>query len=279
MKQAPNENCVTDSVIGHALLVRIGLIVLLLLCVHALSVLGTLWALDHPGPAALFRNQPVWSLGVPALLTALVAAAALTGLVIRERAGGNPAALAPTTGVFTLDRVTKLPGREAILTILENEWQNCRLNQLPLTIAMIRLDHWEQINQQNGYDGGDRVLAAAKNRLRKALRRADNLGRLDDETFLLVLPGVEEPQARLVAERCQESLQGKPVQPGRKRITLTASVGLCCGAASVQETPEAMMDKAASAVQSARETGGDRAIVYGAPMGGSGLSVQEVDFG
>jgi diguanylate cyclase (GGDEF)-like protein len=241
-------------------------------------VLGTLWVLNHPGPAELFRHQPLWGLGGPSALLLLLAAAALTLLLVRERADDRRRARDPRhSGELTLDRVTRLPNHNAILTILDNEWQNCRLNQFPLTIALIQIDHWEQINRDYGYKNGDRCLAAARQRLRKALRRADNLGRLDDGSFLLVLPGVEQQQARLIAERCQESLQVKPVQPGRRRVTLTASLGLCCGAASVQETPEDMLRKAYSALQSARETGGDRAIVYGAPIE-PGLAVSEMSF-
>ena len=59
----------------------------------------------------------------------------------------------------------------------------------PLTIALIDLDHFKQINDTLGHDAGDDVLRHLGRELTGAIRNTDRAGRVGGEEFLLVMPG------------------------------------------------------------------------------------------
>ena len=73
-------------------------------------------------------------------------------------------------------------------------------------VVLLDLDHFKVINDAHGHAEGDRVLAAAAERLRSVVRAADVVGRLGGEEFVLILPGVDAEAAEDCAERARAAL-------------------------------------------------------------------------
>lgn len=168
----------------------------------------------------------------------------------------------------TADPLTGLPHRASILTIVDNEWENCRLNERSLSILIMELDHFEQIDDIHGSGARDRALVEATRRMRKVLRRSDYLGRLSEGRFLLVLPSADLRAGRLLAERCHEAFHAQPVDSGNgHRFPITASMGLWCESEPANTSPGVMLQKANAALYRAREHGRDRLAVYGIETG------------
>ena len=86
----------------------------------------------------------------------------------------------------------------------------------------IDLDHFKVINDAHGHAEGDRVLAAAAERLRSVVRADDVVGRLGGEEFVLILPGADAEAAEDCAERARAALAELTVR-GRP---LAASAGV-----------------------------------------------------
>ncbi len=87
----------------------------------------------------------------------------------------------------------------------------------PVAIVLIDLDHFKVINDAHGHAEGDRVLAAAAERLRSVVRDSDAVGRLGGEEFVLILPGADPETAEDCAERARAALaeltvRGRPLE-------------------------------------------------------------------
>jgi diguanylate cyclase len=93
----------------------------------------------------------------------------------------------------------------------------------PLSLALLDIDHFKQVNDQHGHTAGDQVLVHLAQLLRENTRGGDVLARHGGEEFVIVLPGMELPRAAEVCERLRERVAayGWPVRGG-----LTISIGL-----------------------------------------------------
>ncbi len=99
------------------------------------------------------------------------------------------------------------------------EEQRCLDHSLPAGIIALDLDHLKAVNDQEGHDAGDRLIAAAGRALRDATRENDIVARLGGDEFAVLLP--DTPADNL------------PEIAGRRRSALTtsgvsASIGYAC---------------------------------------------------
>lgn len=97
----------------------------------------------------------------------------------------------PLTGVFN---------RTLLRTTLEQAVLQSRRTQTPMTLIALDLDHFKQINDDFGHDGGDTVLRGVGKLLSHRLRRVDRVFRLGGEEFLALLYGTDEQNGRRVAK-------------------------------------------------------------------------------
>jgi diguanylate cyclase (GGDEF)-like protein len=92
----------------------------------------------------------------------------------------------------------------------------------PLTVLMLDLDHFKQINDTYGHAGGDGVLCAVTARLQGVLRAGDIIGRWGGEEFLLILPDTPDDAAEVLAERVRSAIAAEPVGIGECNVPVTA---------------------------------------------------------
>jgi two-component system cell cycle response regulator len=128
----------------------------------------------------------------------------------------------------THDGLTNLLNRSAIMEVLRNEIARAEREHQPLSLLMLDLDRFKNINDTYGHLNGDAVLREAAQRMRRAGRRYDSVGRYGGEEFLVVLPGCDLANARSQAERLRETVAATTFGSGSQPLRVTISVGVSC---------------------------------------------------
>jgi two-component system cell cycle response regulator len=160
------------------------------------------------------------------------------------------------------DSLTGLLNREAMMRLLFQETDRVQRMRTPLTLMLIDLDKFSEINIEFGYGTGDAVLREFAQRLRRYLRSYDILGRCGEDEFLVGLPGCMADQAVIMAERLQNTVLEKPYHIHRDVLNVTASIGL---GTSRGRSPLIVLREAERALGNAKLAGRNCVRTYGQP--------------
>ncbi len=158
------------------------------------------------------------------------------------------------------DPLTELLNRRALAIRLAAEMERTRRYNSPLTLLMIDLDHFKNVNDTYGHLVGDDVLQQVALLLRRSLRSVDVVARYGGEEFVVVLPETTEAGAVAFADRTRQKIELHPF-PGSGPIPpprLTASIGVATYPAPHVETVEDLFASADAALYRAKERGRNR---------------------
>ncbi len=126
------------------------------------------------------------------------------------------------------DPLTGLNNRRFMENHLATMLDNARVRRAPLTLMILDIDHFKQVNDTYGHDCGDEVLKAFADRLRGIIRGGDLLCRLGGEEFVIVMPGVNVQAATRIAERARLAIQQEQfvIDSTGRMIPVTVSIGI-----------------------------------------------------
>ncbi|MGR3624035.1 diguanylate cyclase [Pseudophaeobacter sp.] len=124
------------------------------------------------------------------------------------------------------DPLTQVSNRRPFLNNLDVQFENARQHGLPMSVAMLDVDHFKRINDTYGHDAGDKALQELSRMLIREFRTIDLVGRLGGEEFALVFPETDLSGAYTACERLRSMVQSKEIAADQHRINLTVSVGL-----------------------------------------------------
>ncbi len=97
---------------------------------------------------------------------------------------------------------------------------------LPVTLALIDVDHFKRVNDRFGHAVGDQVLVALAQMLREKTRASDLLARIGGEEFLVALPDTAPERAAEVCERLRLAVQNYAWDQLAGGLAVTLSVGV-----------------------------------------------------
>jgi diguanylate cyclase (GGDEF)-like protein len=100
-----------------------------------------------------------------------------------------------------VDALTGLPNRRTWGSELPVAVERARLSEIPLSVAMMDLDHFKKFNDEYGHPAGDRLLAGAAAAWRKSLRTVDLIARYGGEEFIVLLPDADSTATVSIIER------------------------------------------------------------------------------
>lgn len=121
-----------------------------------------------------------------------------------------------------IDRLTELLNRGETENLLNNSIQYANNTTQPLSILMIDIDNFKDINDTYGHDKGDEVLKAIALTIKNNIRSLDFAGRWGGDEFFVILPNILERQSANIAKRIKKQLY--KINITKERIT--ASIGV-----------------------------------------------------
>ncbi len=167
----------------------------------------------------------------------------------------------------THDVVTGLLNRRALYSHAGAELNRARRDSKPLSLVMLDIDHFKQVNDQHGHLVGDQALKAVSDNLIHIKRPYDWAGRWGGEEFLLVLPGADLTEAHQVAERMRVSIgETGIVLADGGHLRLNASFGVTSTPLDQetfnQLTLDGLVYQADEALLRAKREGRNRVCIY-----------------
>ena len=134
-----------------------------------------------------------------------------------------------------IDVLTGLNNRRAFFDEAARIYSRAERSGEALSVAMIDIDHFKQINDSYGHGVGDAVICVVANTIQESLREMDLIGRLGGEEFGVVLPQTELDDARLICERIRAAVSGQTVRFNDIDVSVTCSIGVSQLSALVPE--------------------------------------------
>lgn len=122
------------------------------------------------------------------------------------------------------DQLTGLYNRHFLNSILDEEMERSDRYGHPLSIAMLDLDHFKQVNDTHGHLMGDEVLKSVASTMLSTVRGADVVVRYGGEEFLVLMPDTALEGARVTAEKIRTSLEHIR-HPVAGKVTVSLGVG------------------------------------------------------
>ncbi|HEX6304161.1 MAG TPA: diguanylate cyclase [Anaerolineales bacterium] len=152
------------------------------------------------------------------------------------------------------DALTGAYNRRYFLSQAELEFSRAERYGKPLSIILLDLDHFKDVNDTYGHHTGDDVLQSVAERFRDNIRPADIMGRYGGEEFTILLPETDLAGARQLADRLRTQIADVPVDDKGESIRVTVSLGV---ASKGDDTPDvdALLHKADEAMYEAKRAG------------------------
>jgi diguanylate cyclase (GGDEF)-like protein len=154
------------------------------------------------------------------------------------------------------DRLTGLFNRGHFDRALGAAVESAARSGQPLSLALLDVDHFKQINDLHGHASGDRALCQVAEWLERAMRRTDMVARYGGEEFVVLLPGTPRDAALARVEALRREIAGIPVELGDGR---TLRVDFSAGVAGIPEDGTAVTAKALVTCADARLIAAKRA--------------------
>ena len=158
------------------------------------------------------------------------------------------------------DPLTGAVNRRQFDSLSKQKIELAQQQDVPLSLLMLDLDHFKQVNDTYGHAIGDAVLKAFSQLCRDNIRKEDLLARLGGEEFAILLPNAPAQQAKSLANRiCQACRQMKIIIPDtNEEVDITVSIGVTQWHNEVFESMDDMLAVADQALYQAKNDGRDK---------------------
>jgi diguanylate cyclase (GGDEF)-like protein len=153
------------------------------------------------------------------------------------------------------DSLSGLANRRSFMGKSAAEFRRSRRFGHALSLVMLDLDKFKQVNDIHGHPAGDAVIRAVS-QICESLSRigTDCIGRLEGEEFGILLPECDLDGAHIFAERLRQTIETTPIFADTVKIMITASMGITTMRQD-DENIAAIMKRAESALLVAKNTG------------------------
>jgi diguanylate cyclase (GGDEF)-like protein len=184
-----------------------------------------------------------------------------TNATLNQRLGEIQALQVQLSEQANRDVLTGLHNRRYLDAAMARELQRCQREGQALSLILMDIDFFKQVNDSHGHAAGDEVLKALASLLRKATRSVDVASRMGGEEFLLMLPTMPLETAWERAEQCRLAFADTEVLHDGVPILCTVSMGVATFPGHGL-TQTALLRSADQALYRAKALGRNCTVVY-----------------
>jgi len=158
-----------------------------------------------------------------------------------------------------LDALTGVPNKQALMDAMDREWFRFKRYNTPFSLLLMDIDYFRQLNDAYGRATGDAVLQWIVKQLRSSLRRADILGRVGGDKFMVLLSFSNRKSTLKVAHMVQDMVRNEPC------LDLPMAMTVSIGAVTIEEgeTMANVIDRAEKALARSKEMGRNQVTFWG----------------
>jgi len=161
-----------------------------------------------------------------------------------------------TEELTIIDALTGLHNYRYFHNKLADELRRADRYRQKLSVLMLDLDHFKEVNDRFGHQSGNVILKEVSVIIRHCVRDIDVVARYGGEEFVVILPQTDEKEAYVIAERIRDSIEKNmfPDSQGRKEIQITISIGVATYPEGVHSLDQ-LIEKVDKALYSAKAEG------------------------
>jgi diguanylate cyclase (GGDEF)-like protein len=155
----------------------------------------------------------------------------------------------------SIDALTGLHNRRWLDEMLPRQLTRSAMQDEPVSVAMIDVDHFKSYNDEHGHQAGDFVLFAVAHVLKKCFRPTDLTTRYGGEEFTVVLPNTALSGALSAGERVRKAIHETDLLTPSQRALPSVSVSIGMAQLHGSEGAQALLKRADAALYAAKRDG------------------------
>jgi len=158
------------------------------------------------------------------------------------------------------DALTGAVNRHQFNLVLADEIFKADNHKRPLTILLLDIDHFKQVNDTFGHGVGDEVLIKFYQACKAAARASDVVARIGGEEFVIILPNTNKENAFQFAELLRKKIQKLDIVVAEKNIKLTVSIGVSLWQKTLFSSPKVFIADADKLLYQAKTQGRNKVV-------------------
>ncbi len=158
------------------------------------------------------------------------------------------------------DELTRVANRRSLIQSVVSELSRCKRSGVQMTMLLLDIDFFKQINDTYGHQVGDLALQHVANLIKNSLRPFDIMGRIGGEEFAVFLSNTPTNVAFNVAERTCDIIANNPLVIDGQSVAMTISIGLATEGCDTSF--EKLFEQADEALYQSKHNGRNRVTIY-----------------
>ena len=158
------------------------------------------------------------------------------------------------------DGLTRLYNRHYLDTHLKNLVRQSAEQGRNLSVVIMDMDHFKQVNDTYGHGVGDEVLKSLAGIIVNTIRSADLAARYGGEEFVVLMPETDAIRAYEAAERLRKEVESTPFVVSHPESPIRKTISIGTATMQPNDTPESLLKRADSALYEAKNSGRNKVL-------------------
>lgn len=153
-----------------------------------------------------------------------------------------------------VDELTGFMTRHAFGQVFDHTILDAKRSLEPLTVLLVNIDHFRQVNEEHGHETGDKLLFLLSQSIQSVLRASDLTCRWEGDTILITLKNCTERDGCRLALKMLGKIRQQPFRsPENQNVVITTSIGVAQMA--TDDEAQSLVSRAETGLHSARDNG------------------------